>query len=148
MTPFLIDMARLFESFVAEWLAEHLPAGLSVKAQESGSYDREGEIGYRIDLVLYDAAGRPLAVLDTKYKGDALPDSDDIAQVVSYATKKGCTEAVLVYPHALGEAREFMVGRVRVRAVGFALDGELDRAGERLVVSLCAGSASAPLPRS
>lgn len=83
MTPFLIDMAGLFERFVARWLEEHLPWGLEVEDQESGFYDPEEEIGYRIDIVLYGPLGRPLAVLDTKYKRDPVPASADVAQVVS-----------------------------------------------------------------
>lgn len=130
MTPFLLDMAQLFEKFVAAWLAEHLPPGLSVQEQESGSYDPEGEIGYRIDLVLYDDTERPLAVLDTKYKDAAVPASDDVAQVVSYAVRKGCREAVLVYPTALLQPRGFMVGPVKVRTGGFPLEGRLDESGE------------------
>lgn len=132
MTPFLMDMAGLFEKFVAAWLAEHLPPELSVEAQESGSYDPEGEIGYQIDLVVYDTTGRPLAVLDTKYKRDAVPASDDVAQVVSYATRKGCREALLVYPHGIPHPRAFMVGGIRVRGVRFPLDQDLEAAGAPL----------------
>jgi 5-methylcytosine-specific restriction enzyme subunit McrC len=136
MTPFLIDMAQLFEKFVAAWLAEHLPPGLSVQEQESGSYDPEGEIGFRIDLVLYDEGDRPLAVLDTKYKDAALPASDDVAQVVSYAARKGCRQAVLVYPGALTHRKAFMVGGTRVSTTAFPLDSALAGAGQRLLNDL------------
>jgi 5-methylcytosine-specific restriction enzyme subunit McrC len=138
MTPFLMNMAQLFEKFVASWLAEHLPAGLSVHEQESGSYDPEGEIGYQIDLVLYDDAGRPLAVLDTKYKEAALPASDDVAQVVSYAARKGCRQAVLVYPHALAQPRAFTVGEARVSTAAFPLDAAFESGGRHLLKGLVA----------
>ena len=132
MTPFIIDMAQLFEKFVAAWLREHLPAGLSVEEQESGSYDQEGEIGYRIDLVLYDGAGRPRAVMDTKYKREAVPTADDVAQVVSYATRRECRDAVLVYPFALPTPKDFQVGGIRVQTAGFPLDRKLGLAGAAL----------------
>ena len=139
MTPFLLDMAQLFEKFVAGWLAEHLPPGLSVQEQESGSYDPEGEIGYRIDLVLYDDAGRPLAVLDTKYKEAAVPASDDVAQVVSYAARKGCRQAVLVYPHALAQPKAFSVGEARVSTAAFPLDTAFEEGGRHLINGLVSG---------
>ena len=136
MTPFLLDMAQLFERFVAAWLAEHLPAGLSVHEQESGSYDPEGEIGYRIDLVLYDDAGRPLAVLDTKYKDAAVPASDDVAQVVSYAAKKRTGHAMLIYPRATERKIAFPVGTIQVQTAGFSLVPALEVGGKPLLASL------------
>lgn len=136
MTPFIIDMAQLFEKFVAAWLREHLPAGLSLEAQESGSYDPEGQIGYRIDLVLYDDASRPLAVIDTKYKRDSVPTADDVAQVVSYATRKECRNAVLVYPYVLPKSKALVVGDIRVRSLGFPLSKEVDSAGKRFLETL------------
>jgi 5-methylcytosine-specific restriction enzyme subunit McrC len=136
MSPFVIKMADLFEKFVAEWRRENLPRELRIKAQESGNYDPEGDIGYRIDLVLYDQDGRPRAVLDTKYKRDTKPSSDDVAQVVSYAVRKRCREAVLLYPQALAQPKEFVVGDVRVRSLGFPLDEDIQKAGEALLERL------------
>lgn len=140
MMPFVINMHQLFEEFVAGWLREHLPPRLSLGTQVRGHYDSGGEVGYRIDMVLYDEAGRPLVVLDTKYKDDPVPRSEDVAQVVSYATSLGCAEAVLIYPRALEREREFQVGGVRVRTVGFALDGEVGEVGWRVVEGLVGGT--------
>jgi 5-methylcytosine-specific restriction enzyme subunit McrC len=142
MTPFLLDMAQLFEMFVAAWLTEHLPTGLSVQKQEAGSYDPEGEIGYRIDLVLYSDAGQSLAVLDTKYKDAALPASDDVAQVVSYAARKGCRQALLVYPHALSRPKAFLVGGTRVSATAFPLDTDFEEGGGHFLDGLVAAVGS------
>ena len=100
-----------------------------MQEQESGSYDPEGEIGYRIDLVLYDDAGRPLAVLDTKYKEAGVPASDDVAQVVSYATRKASSTAVLVYPVSLDQSKRFAVGAINVKTAGFTLHANLNAAG-------------------
>ena len=98
MLPFLIDMASLFERFVAAWLKQHLPDAYELKVQERVQVS-EGVPTFQIDLVLYDAAeGRALMVLDTKYKAPDTPDTDDIAQVIAYAHVLGAAEAVLVYP--------------------------------------------------
>ena len=141
MTPFLIKMHDLFEAFVGAWLRENLPDGLSIQEQERGSYDPEGDVGYRIDLVLTDDTGRTLAVLDTKYKRDQKPETQDVAQVVSYATKKGCSEAILIYPWDVGEGKAFRVGGIRVRSLGFPLRGDLDEAGMKIMNRLFRDSA-------
>jgi 5-methylcytosine-specific restriction enzyme subunit McrC len=136
MAPFLLDMANLFERFVANWLKEHLPPEFSLRVQDSGHYDRERKVPYRIDLVLCDGQGNALAVLDSKYKKDEQPQASDVAQVVTYATKLGCEEAFLVYPRWLGEGKSFSVGRVKVRTVGFPLDGEIAHGGRAVLTSL------------
>ena len=92
MLPFLIDMNRLFELFVAEWLAAHLPKTHCVKAQEHVEITASGDLEFIVDLVLYDAVeDRPLCVLDTKYKRPKTPAAGDIEQVVAYAVSKQCT---------------------------------------------------------
>jgi hypothetical protein len=53
-------------------------------------------------LVLRDTStGEILCVLDTKYKDTTTPATDDVAQIVAYAEKMGCQEAILVYPRGL-----------------------------------------------
>ncbi|MDP9351298.1 MAG: McrC family protein [Chloroflexota bacterium] len=84
MLPFLVDTARLFELFVAEWLSEHLPEGLEVRAQEHVAVGEGGAVGFDIDLVLYDVATNcARCLLDTKYKRADAPSPADIAQVVT-----------------------------------------------------------------
>lgn len=140
--PFLVDMAGLFERFVALWLREHLPARLTVTDQESVPLGADGRLAFQVDLVLYDRpGGTPLAVLDTKYKAHPQPSTDDVAQVVAYAEAKGCREAILLYPIQLERPLEVQVGGIRVRAVGFELRGDLDEAG-RDVLERVAGTAS------
>lgn len=137
MLPFLIDMASLFERFVAAWLKQHLPDAYELKVQERVQVS-EGVPTFQIDLVLYDAAeGRALMVLDTKYKKDPIPSNDDINQVISYAQLKDCPDAVLIYPtgaiHAVNTP--FGQGR-RLRSVAFDLSGDLDQAGRTLLEGL------------
>ncbi|MEB3180615.1 MAG: restriction endonuclease [Nostocaceae cyanobacterium] len=139
MLPFLVDMARLYERFVAEWLKAHretvlLPQGLDIKSQER-LYVGEGKnIYFDIDLMLQDVAtGVAKYVLDTKYKAPTTPASSDIAQVVAYAEATGCHEAILVYPTSLVEPLDIRVGRIRIRSLTFSLGGDLDLAGYRFL---------------
>ena len=130
MLPFLVNMEVLFERFVAVWFQRHLPDGLSVRAQENVQISEEGSVHFRIDLVLYDEVhDTVLAVLDTKYKLPKTISSADIAQVVAYAEAKGCHEAMLVYPVGI-TAPAIRAGSIRVSAVTFALDGDLEAAGQ------------------
>ncbi len=137
MLPFLINMNDLFERFVAEWLQRHLPPGMVLSAQHHLTFEGSPWLTARPDLVLFDdATGRPLMVLDTKYKASDEPSPDDVQQVVFYAQALGCREGVLVYPRALPAELSVHVEDIRVRSASFALDGDLDAAGRGLIEAL------------
>lgn len=142
MLPFLIDMASLFERFVAAWLKQHLPDSYEIKVQER-VHVSEGVPTFQIDLVLYDAAqGRALMVLDTKYKKDMTPSNDDINQVVAYAQLKDCRDAVLIYPTKFIHTVDTPFGQGhRLRSLSFDLSGDLDQAGKALLDGLGIGNA-------
>ncbi len=133
MLPFLVDMARLYELFVAEWLRAHPPQHTFIKVKEPVHFDGNAP-SFEIDLVLYDTAtAKALYVMDTKYKAASAPSSDDLAQVVAYAEAKGCGEAVLVYPSALSKPLDTKVGGIRIRSSVFSLGGVLDQSGRAFV---------------
>lgn len=134
--PFVINMARLFEEFVATWLQRHLPPTWQLQIQER--HPLSGELHFAIDLVLYErTAHRPYMVLDTKYKTpDRAPDTADVAQIVAYAAAKGVTEACLIYPQPLPIPLDTTVGGVHIRTTTFALDGALNAAGAALLAAL------------
>jgi len=148
MLPFLVDTARLYELFVAEWLKTNLsrikidaPWELDIVAQEPVRFAGSGTPHFDIDLVLYDAANNEaLCVLDTKYKGASTPTSNDLAQVVAYAEAKGCTEAILVYPGPMTDPSELQVGDIRVRSLTFSIEGDLDRQGQVFVQEIIDGT--------
>ncbi len=134
MMPFLVDMARLYELFVAEWLRLHLPPELELKAQHAVHFGSGDELRFQIDLLILDRETRkPLFVLDTKYKVPDAPSAQDIHEVRSYAEALGCPEAVLVYPEPLPKARDVVVGKIRVRSLTFATGGDLEAAGRRFL---------------
>lgn len=132
MLPFLINMARLYELFVAEWLKNHLPPGFELKTQEKVDIDEDGHISLAIDLVLYDVDQNARCVLDTKYKTSAMPSTEDISQVVTYAVAKNCSEAILVYPTNDISHYDQFIGEsdVRVRNLSFDLSGDIEAAGQ------------------
>lgn len=142
MLPFLIDMDRLFELFVAEWLKEKLPKEYTLKAQEDVDITADGDLQFRIDLVLYDArSGEPLCVLDTKYKRVDAPPPEDTKTALAYAVTKRCGRSVLIYPAPLAKPVDTVVGEsVHVQTLWFPLDGDLDEAGEALLDSLVGAS--------
>lgn len=136
MLPFLVDMAGLYELFVAEWLKNQvLPAGLTITAQEPVQISQEHH--YQIDLVLYDTiTGATRCILDTKYKAPDKPSNEDINQVAAYATAKTCLEAVLIYPMVLAKPLVAQVGPIHVRSLTFALVGDLEQAGQQFLRDL------------
>jgi len=138
MIPFLIDMALLFERFVAEWLRMHLPKSVRLKVQEDVDLTEAGDLKFRIDLVLYDAkSSDPVMVLDTKYKAPEAPSTDDVGKVTAYAVSKSCSEAALIFPAALSAPLNTLMGdKIRVRSLEFQLDGSLDQSGKALITQL------------
>lgn len=128
--PFLVDMAGLFEQFVAAYLTAHLPSELAVRPQEPVRVGEGGALGFAIDLVLYRRRDRvPVAVLDTKYKAAGAATSADVSQVVTYAELKGCRDAFLIFPRELGQPLDARIGGMRVRSLAFSLEGDLEAAG-------------------
>lgn len=135
--PFLINMAALFERFVAAWLHEHLPDGLELEEQEPVRLSPDGTLEFVIDLVLYRKAPRvAVAVLDTKYKIPDKPSTADIAQVVAYAEAKGCDRASLIYPAPLPISVPARVGGVEVLPLTFDVREDLEKGGQALLAAL------------
>lgn len=138
MLPFLVDMARLYELFVAQWLKAHLPAGLFLRSQERVKIGNT--VQFKTDLVLYESSSEtPRYILDTKYKVPIAPSSNDITQVVAYAVSKNCHEAVLVYPAGSTQQLDEWIGDIRIRSLTFSLDGDLNQAGEAFLRDLLGG---------
>jgi 5-methylcytosine-specific restriction enzyme subunit McrC len=139
MMPFLMDMARLYELFVAEWLKQHLPEEYELKAQHNVNFGSGGELQFRIDVVILDRkTSTPLLILDTKYKVPDSPSSSDIHEVRSYAEALGCTEAVLAYPIKLPNGMDVRAGNIRVRTLTFAVAEDLEEAGMEFLSTILA----------
>lgn len=137
MTPFLVNMANLFELFVAAWLTKHLPERWSLKVKDSIQLDRSGYYRLIPDLVIYDRVSSQVrCVLDTKYKVASMPSTDDIYQVFTYAHLKESPEAVLVYPAPMAEPLDVSVPGIHVRSVTFDLGLELEEAGRQFLLAL------------
>ena len=135
MLPFLIDMANLYEQFVAQWLKANTPKGFLVKPQHRVIHDQN--YSDRIDLLLGDSeTNEILYVLDTKYKAPDKVDNTDRNQVVTYATLVNCKNAILIYPQDLKMLIDQQIGDIRVRSLIFSLDSDLNEAGKTFLTSL------------
>lgn len=144
MLPFIVNMSHLFELFVAEWLIANIDPKYTCQPQERVQLGDSGDLVFRIDIVVCDTATmRPLCVVDTKYKIPDKPSQADINQAVTYATLKGCSEAVLVYPKRLDRPVDVQIGHIHVRSLTFAIDGDLDYEGRRFVIELLRSSRTA-----
>jgi 5-methylcytosine-specific restriction enzyme subunit McrC len=107
---FMVDMPRLFESFLTQKLSRLLPLqGLRVVAQKHDFLDEERRVGIRPDVLVYPRhGGAPLLVLDAKYRRPGGPEGDsglnsDLYQVSAYLDRYRLKEGVLVYPHFSGD---------------------------------------------
>lgn len=105
--PFVVDMPKLFESFVAEWLRAHAPSSMLVQPQYKVDLDEDGAISFQIDLVVRDRdSGKVLTVMDTKYKRGGKPEESDVQQILAYALSMGADRAILVYPSPVTALRK------------------------------------------
>ena len=136
--PFAVYLPTLFEGFVAHWLKAQLPAGLQLEFQHRAPLEGSRELSFQIDLVLRGEGGAVLAVLDTKYKRDQTPSSEDIQQVVAYAVQMRTHRALLIYPAAAIQPLRLKVGEVEVQTAHFDLSGALAQAGATLLSQLLA----------
>jgi len=48
--PYAVEMSRLFELFVAEWLKANLPADIGIKEQDNISFGEEDKVKFSIDI--------------------------------------------------------------------------------------------------
>lgn len=134
--PFLLDMPKLFERFVARWLSANLPPNLELRTQERNAVGDADQVEFVIDLVLYERDGGPVCVLDTKYKTDGMPAANDVAQVGYYALLKGCAQAGLVYPRSMQREWGGASGPVETFRATFDLAVDIEVAGEKFLASL------------
>jgi 5-methylcytosine-specific restriction endonuclease McrBC regulatory subunit McrC len=139
MLPFLVDMARLFELLVAEWLQQYLPRTVRLSPQDIVRIGSTGCVEFRIDLTLHDAdSGSCLAVMDTKYKITDMPTPEDVAQIVAYAVARGARAGVLIYPRRLSRPFRAEVGGISVHAVSFPIDDDVEAGGQEFVEAIAA----------
>jgi 5-methylcytosine-specific restriction enzyme subunit McrC len=137
MLPFLVDMSRLFELFVAQWLRQNLPDDYSINIHEDMEIGTEQTLKYNIDLVIYDRkSGNTFCVIDTKYKAHEKPTNADINQAVAYAKLKECDQAYLVYPMCLDSPINIDFNGIKVRSLSFSIADDLEEAGKRLLGDL------------
>lgn len=128
VTGFLVNMPKVFESFVCTALSEVIRAGGGVPRMQDGSraLDDDGTVELIPDLVWYDQDGAPLAVVDAKYKAekyDGFPNPD-IYQTLAYCTAFGLPRGHLVYAKGNEEPRTYRISPVGVEVVAHCLDLE------------------------
>ncbi len=138
--PFLINMALLFEQFVAEWVNQHLPNAWQLKTQEVVHLGTDRQLQLKIDMVLYDKNGRCHTVLDTKYKTPTRPSQADINQIITYAKSKQSHNAILVYPQPLPHPLDIWLDDLHIRSLSFPLNSDLDTAGKQFLQNVLLNS--------
>jgi 5-methylcytosine-specific restriction enzyme subunit McrC len=100
---FLVNMPRLFESFLTARLRALLPRhGMRGIAQRHDYLDEERTVGIRPDLLVRPTGGRhPLVVVDFKYRDLDEPGAStnsDLYQLSAYMDRYKLNAGMLVYP--------------------------------------------------
>lgn len=134
MLPFIVNMPKLYEMFVAEWLKENLPTSIKMKTQESIRIGKYEELSFKIDIVLYDAnTMNPIAVLDTKYKNPDIPSQTDINQIATYALSINVKKAILVYPAHLNRQFTWNTQGITVQSQIFDISKDVNTSGQTFI---------------
>ncbi|MFC4312997.1 McrC family protein [Steroidobacter flavus] len=134
--PFKLTMWSLFQDYVVATIRAQLPSDFVLHRQ------RPVELGgafkpYKIDALIADAhTERPLAVIDAKYTRDPHSASEDVNQVVAYATYTGAKLAILVYPTSRPTNVTTLATGIRLCTMGLPLEGDLAASGERFCQEL------------
>lgn len=124
----LIPMPQVFERCVAQVLRTTLGSRLIAQSTRAYAFeDARATASVRPDLVILDAGGRPVTVLDTKYKR-AEPSPADLYQMHVYARMYGVRDVVLLYaersaPRVLDLETETRV-RLHLRGVDLSLHSD------------------------
>jgi 5-methylcytosine-specific restriction enzyme subunit McrC len=135
---FVVDMNRVYERFVARALMAALDfeANRQWRMQASGLYlDQAAKIPMRPDILCRDEAGRPVVVIDTKYKEEDRATPQDVQQVVAYCSALGLRDAVLLYAQCPEEEHVINKSGITVRQWRLSLQGtkeDLHREIERV----------------
>ena len=129
---FLVDMPRVFETFLTASLADALAeSGGEVRAQYRTTLDEGDEIGLLPDITWW-RDGRCRAVVDAKYKrvSDASYPNADAYQMFAYCTRLGLDEGWLVYADLDGGRAMSQVIRnagVTIRVESIDLGGPIEQ---------------------
>jgi 5-methylcytosine-specific restriction enzyme subunit McrC len=118
---FLLDMERVFEQYVTRGVVRAFAGNgrYTVSAQPLFAANRpvagQPDVHMRPDLTI-DRTGRPLVVIDAKWKRrPGIPwVTEDLYQVLAYATALGARRAVLVYPGRRNRVWEYSLARAPV----------------------------------
>lgn len=124
-TGFLVNMNTLFEDFVTVSLTEALaPYGGRCVAQARHTLDTARRVKLRPDLVRYGPAGRPVAVMDAKYKVEAPAGYPfaDLYQLLAYCTALRLRVGHLIYAEGEGQAVRVNVEHAGITIVQHSLD--------------------------
>lgn len=105
-SAFLIDMNKVFETFIEVRLRQYLSGILNVHGQRTLTLDVGGSVAIRPDLVFSRPTdARDTYVADTKYKltANGYGREADYYQLLAYSTALGLDEGLLIYCQHDGE---------------------------------------------
>jgi len=141
MLPFVINMHQLFEEFAAKWLNRRMKKDGRLTLRIGKRLDA-GAFPIIPDLIVEDSnTSNTILVADTKYKADESVQSEDVFQVIAYARKLRCNNAVLVYPFQMEAPYSHKWDdETSVQCLSFNLGEPIEEGGEELfkrLVDLC-----------
>jgi 5-methylcytosine-specific restriction enzyme subunit McrC len=121
---FLFDLNKVFEDWLTTALRAALaPYGGFLRAQPPVHLDIDRQVDMKPDMV-WERAGRPIAVIDAKYKRlrPAEYPHPDLYQMLAYCTALGLPAGHLVYAKGEAAPTHHVIRRSGVRITVWAVD--------------------------
>ena len=121
---FLFDLNKVFEDWLTTALRAALaPYGGFLRAQRPVHLDIDRQVDMKPDMV-WERAGRPIAVIDAKYKRlrPAEYPHPDLYQMLAYCTALGLPAGHLVYAKGEAAPTRHVIRRSGVRITVWAVD--------------------------
>ncbi|MEU7673571.1 hypothetical protein AB0C42_01985 [Micromonospora taraxaci] len=118
----LFNMTKIWENYVGRWLRAHQPEAVVHSQYPITLVDIGPARRARADFVV-EHGGRPVAVYDAKYRPwKEWPNSDELYQLFTYATRLGVDRATLVCPGSAALGRQMTMGNVLIETLAIPLD--------------------------
>ncbi|MGV9680872.1 McrC family protein [Nocardia sp. NPDC003482] len=125
VSGFMVEMWRVYEDFVEGALKMSMrPFGGHAKAQHEQYLDKASRVRFRPDIIWFDSADNPIAVVDVKYKAQRInkfPEAD-LYQMLAYCSALGLKEGHLVYAKGNESPRVHEINNCGITVYCHALD--------------------------
>ena len=123
----LFNMTKIWEAYVARWLADTVGPGKTVAEQYPIPLVDEGEARNAVADFVVLRSERPVAVYDAKYRPwQSWPSTDELYQLFTYASRLRLDRAALVHPAREARRSTTRIGDIVIDSLALSIIATAD----------------------